>query len=169
MEIIGSITNAISLLLGLLAAISLLVGGIGVMNTMFVIVTERTREIGLRKSLGARNDDILSQFVLEAVLISLAGGIIGVFFLPVYISKKNPVRIKNVVDHIDHIRDIGGVNVIALGSDFDGMSKYVRGLEHAGKLSSLTEALLKKGYTKTEIKKILGNNFLRFFNKFEKK
>ncbi|MCK5332504.1 ABC transporter permease [Candidatus Parcubacteria bacterium] len=84
-EIIGSITNAISLLLGLLAAISLLVGGIGVMNTMFVIVTERTREIGLRKSLGARNDDILSQFVLEAVLISLAGGIIGVF-IGIFIS-----------------------------------------------------------------------------------
>ncbi len=101
--------------------------------------------------------------------IANRGGIIGVFFLPVYVSKKNPVRIKNVVDHIDHIRDIGGVNVIALGSDFDGMSKYVKGLEHAGKLSSLTEALLKKGYTKTEIKKILGNNFLRFFNEFKKK
>jgi len=79
-ETIDSITGAISLLLGLLAAISLLVGGIGVMNTMLVIVTERTREIGLRKSLGAKNKDILSQFVLEAILISLIGGVGGVFW-----------------------------------------------------------------------------------------
>ncbi|MDF1498760.1 MAG: ABC transporter permease [Patescibacteria group bacterium] len=79
-EIIDSVTGAISLLLGLLAAISLLVGGIGVMNTMLVIVTERTREIGLRKSLGAKNKDILSQFVLESVLISLFGGFGGVFW-----------------------------------------------------------------------------------------
>jgi putative ABC transport system permease protein len=77
-EIIDSVTGAISLLLGLLAAISLLVGGVGIMNTMLVIVTERTEEIGLRKALGAKSKDILSQFVLEAALISLVGGVIGV-------------------------------------------------------------------------------------------
>lgn len=78
LDIVNSVTGAISLLLGLLAAISLLVGGVGIMNIMLVIVTERTREIGLRKSLGAKNKDIMVQFVIEAILISVLGGAIGI-------------------------------------------------------------------------------------------
>jgi len=71
-------TETMSLLLGAIAAISLLVGGIGIMNIMLVSVTERTREIGLRKAIGANNKDIMVQFLIEAVLMSLIGGLAGV-------------------------------------------------------------------------------------------
>lgn len=78
LSIVNKILGIISLAIGAIAAISLLVGGIGIMNIMLVSVTERTREIGIRKSLGARTSDILTQFLIEAMFLSLVGGVIGV-------------------------------------------------------------------------------------------
>jgi putative ABC transport system permease protein len=78
MQVAGKITGIITLIVGAVAGISLLVGGIGVMNIMLVSVTERTREIGIRMALGARRRDILSQFLIEAVVLCLTGGLIGI-------------------------------------------------------------------------------------------
>ena len=77
MSILGNITGALTLLLACVAAISLVVGGIGIMNIMLVSVTERTKEIGLRKAIGASQEDILIQFIVEAVILSVTGGFIG--------------------------------------------------------------------------------------------
>ena len=78
LEAMSSISTTLTLLLGGIASISLIVGGIGVMNVMLVSVTERTKEIGIRKSLGAKRSDILIQFLVEALVLSLLGGSIGV-------------------------------------------------------------------------------------------
>lgn len=77
METVGKITGALTVMLAAIAGISLFVGGIGVMNIMLVSVTERTQEIGLRKAIGAREQDILLQFMIEAVILSAAGGVVG--------------------------------------------------------------------------------------------
>ena len=99
LDIASSITGVFTLFLGGIAGISLLVGGIGIMNIMFVSVSERTREIGLRKALGARKRDIMIQFLSESALLSLIGGIIGIILawgisiLIGFIAARNDVAI----------------------------------------------------------------------------
>ncbi|MDY6326094.1 MAG: ABC transporter permease [Bacteroidales bacterium] len=77
---INSVNKMLTMLLAAIASISLVVGGIGIMNIMYVTVTERTKEIGLRMAIGARNSDIKMQFLTESIILSLIGGIIGIFF-----------------------------------------------------------------------------------------
>ena len=80
MDIYNTIFNGITILLVAIASISLTVGGVGIMNIMYVVVTERTAEIGLKKALGATNSDILKEFLTESVLVTILGGIIGILF-----------------------------------------------------------------------------------------
>ncbi|HKL09813.1 MAG TPA: FtsX-like permease family protein, partial [Clostridia bacterium] len=78
LDTVGDVTGMLTAMLGGIAGISLLVGGIGIMNIMLVSVTERTREIGIRKAIGAKYGDILIQFIIESIVLSGMGGIIGV-------------------------------------------------------------------------------------------
>ena len=80
LDIYNTIFNGITILLIAIASISLIVGGVGIMNIMYVVVTERTSEIGLKKALGATNSDILKEFLIESVLVTVLGGIIGIIF-----------------------------------------------------------------------------------------
>jgi putative ABC transport system permease protein len=79
LQIVGTITNGLTIMLAAIAGISLLVGGIGVMNIMLVSVTERTQEIGLKKAIGATSNNILTQFLIEAVILAISGGLFGTF------------------------------------------------------------------------------------------
>lgn len=104
LETVNKITGSMTMVVSAIAAISLLVGGIGVMNIMLVSVTERTREIGIRKSLGAKHKDILIQFLVEAVIISVIGGILGtaigtgLAYIAAYFIKVPPsVRVITVI------------------------------------------------------------------------
>jgi len=78
LDALSNVTATITLLLGGIGAVSLLVGGIGIMNIMLVTVTERTKEIGLRKALGAHDSDILQQFLVEALVLTVIGGLVGI-------------------------------------------------------------------------------------------
>ena len=80
LDTVSSVTNTMNMMLGGIAAISLLVGGIGIMNIMLVSVTERNREIGIRKALGAKNKNILFQFLMESLSLSSLGGVAGIGF-----------------------------------------------------------------------------------------
>lgn len=80
LESMDNITNTLTLLLGGIASISLIVGGIGVMNVMLVSVSERTKEIGIRKSLGAKRKDIMYQFLIESLMLCITGGLFGIIF-----------------------------------------------------------------------------------------
>ncbi len=99
----------------------------------------------------------------QIIAIANSGGVIGVVFYPSFLSTSSTVRIDTVIKHIDYIKNLVGIDHVALGSDFDGIEKVVVGLEDVSKFPDLTMALLKKGYSYEDVKKILGGNFMRVF------
>jgi putative ABC transport system permease protein len=128
-----TITGVLTIFLGGIAGISLLVGGIGIMNIMLVSVTERTREIGLRKALGARKKDILLQFLTESSLLSLIGGIIGIMFgwLIAFVVGKVATATGN------NFTPIVGTDAIILSTSFSAAIGLFFGIYPASRAASL--------------------------------
>ncbi len=128
-ETFGQITGVLTTFLGAIAGISLLVGGIGIMNIMLVSVTERTREIGLRKALGARRRDILWQFLIEAVALAVAGGLIGIG-----IGASGAALISALIEGFESVLTVGAVLLATTVSAIVGL---VSGLYPAWRASRL--------------------------------
>lgn len=91
------------------------------------------------------------------------GGVVGVNFYPRFLRPQGRGSVEDVVDHIDHLVEIGGIDAVGIGSDFDGIPRAPRGIEHAGEMGNLAESMRKRGYLSTHIGKILEGNFLRVF------
>lgn len=128
LETVTSISDTLTLALGGISSISLLVGGIGIMNIMLVSVTERTREIGIRKAIGAKRKNILTQFLIEAVLLSGLGGIIGVGL---------GIGAANVISQTMHMDVIFSMDIILLAFSFSLLVGIIFGLFPANKAAKL--------------------------------
>jgi putative ABC transport system permease protein len=126
MSMAQGVTSTLTFLLGGIAAISLLVGGIGIMNIMLVSVTERTREIGIRKAIGARRADVMTQFLIEAVMLSLMGGVLGV---------AGGVALSHLVARIGHLPSVVSPLAIAVAFGFAALIGIVFGVFPAFKAS----------------------------------
>ena len=122
-------TAMLAVLVGCIAGISLLVGGIGIMNIMLVSVTERTREIGIRKAIGAKKRDILSQFLIESIVISCIGGLIGIA-IGVGITKAAGVLVESLSGNV-------AVNVVSIAFGFSAAIGILFGVYPANKAANL--------------------------------
>lgn len=128
LESLSSITDTLSTMLAGIAAISLLVGGIGIMNIMLVSVTERTREIGIRKAVGAKNRDILTQFLTESIVLSLTGGILGILLAAL---------VSFIITKLDILSTSITINPIILSLSFSTLIGLIFGIVPAMRAAKL--------------------------------
>lgn len=125
---VNEITGTLTIMLGGIAGISLLVGGIGIMNIMLVSVTERTKEIGIRKAIGAKRSNILQQFLIEAVTVSCIGGIIGILF---------GFLLSSVIERITQIPATPSMSIVLISFSFSAFVGVFFGWYPANKASKL--------------------------------
>lgn len=128
LEQFSAITGTLTMMLGGIAGISLLVGGIGIMNIMLVSVTERTKEIGIRKAIGAKRSNILQQFLIEAVVVSSMGGIIGILF---------GFLLSSIIGRITQIPATPSVSIVMISFSFSAFVGVFFGWYPANKASKL--------------------------------
>ncbi len=136
MKGIEKVTLIVKLMLGGIASIALMVGGIGIMNIMLVSVTERTREIGIRKAVGARRRDILGQFLIEAVTLSISGGFLGILF-GVGLGKLIGVAISKGWDQIDNWPSVVSPESVIVATVFAAVVGIIFGVYPAMKAAKL--------------------------------
>ncbi len=127
-EAVTSTSKTMTMLLGAIAAVSLIVGGIGIMNIMLVSVTERTREIGIRLSVGARGSDVLTQFLAEAMVLSLSGGIIGILL---------SLAISFILNHMTDFYTVISPEIVFIAFMFSGIVGIFFGFYPARKAAAL--------------------------------
>jgi putative ABC transport system permease protein len=129
LEAFDVITGTLTIFLGAIAGISLVVGGIGIMNIMLVSVTERTREIGIRKAVGALKRDILAQFLIESLVLSLIGGLLGIAL---------GILISNFVGNLsDELIPVVDVSTVLMASGFAAAVGLIFGIYPAWRAASL--------------------------------
>lgn len=128
LEAMNEVTGTVTLLISAVACISLIVGGIGVMNIMMVTVTERTREIGIRKAIGARNKDIMLQFIIEALILTILGGLLGIVF---------GILIGQVAGYILGVKSVVSLNAVLIAFIISSFIGIVFGVYPARRASLL--------------------------------
>jgi membrane dipeptidase len=135
----------------------------GIKTIWDILATTRNPIIDSHAGVRALNNS--SRNLTDAQIDSIAsrGGVIGVVFYPSFLSPKGVATIEDVIKHIDYIRDLVGIDYVAIGSDYDGIGSTPAGLEDVSKLPNLTAALRRHGYSREDVIKILGGNYLRVF------
>jgi len=135
----------------------------GIKTIQDILATTKNPIIASHSGVRALNNHYRNLTDAQIDSIAARGGVIGVVFYPTFLSSRRTATIDTVIRHIDYIRNRVGVDAIAIGADYDGMESVPVGLEDVSKLPNLTNALLRRGYSISDVHKILGGNYLRVF------
>jgi len=135
----------------------------GIKTIEDILATTKNPIIATHAGVRALRDHYRNLTDAQIRAIAASGGVVGVVFYPAFLSASGSATLETVFQHIDYIRNLVGADYVALGSDFDGIEKVTTGLEDVSRFPVLTETLLRRGYSRTEVRKILGENFLRVF------
>jgi membrane dipeptidase len=128
-----------------------------------ILVTSKNPIIASHSGAAALRNHYRNLTDAQIRALAQRGGVIGVVFYPTFLVSSGTARLENVLQHIDYIKNLVGIDYVALGSDFDGIETTPVGLEDVTKFPAITEALLQKGYSRQDVRKILGENFMRVF------
>jgi len=139
------------------------VSHVGIKTIEDILATTQYPIIASHSGVRALRNHYRNLYDNQIVAIANSGGVIGVVFYPYFLASSGTTTINTVIKHIDYIVNLVGIDHVAIGSDYDGIGSTPVGLEDVSKLPDLTLALLKHGYSNAEVKKILGENFLRVF------